>query len=90
MFRRDDDHAIGARDLVLEARHFGRQVAFVILVVHWQIVDAHEFGIELSAPSLTSAWASLRLIESRRLLPTITATRGLGVAWLNTSVRNRN
>src|SRR5271168_585357 len=48
MFRRDNQHAVGVADLVLVAHHFGRQVAFVILVVHRQVVDADEFtGAEL-------------------------------------------
>ena len=34
----------------------------------------------LPAPSLTSAWASLRLIDSRRLEPTMTAICGFGHA----------
>src|ERR1700687_3951471 len=33
----------------------------------------------LSAPSLASAWAYLRLIDSRRFEPTITAMLGLGM-----------
>jgi len=42
-------------------------------------------------PSRTSAWASLRLMESRRLLPTITAMRGKCVVstWLNPLVTSR-
>ena len=52
MFRRDDQHAVGARELVLEAHHLGRQVAFVVLVVHRQIVDADEFGVELAGAEL--------------------------------------
>ena len=44
----DDQHAVGARDLVFEARHFRRQIAFVVLVVHWQIIDANEDRLEFA------------------------------------------
>ena len=46
VFRRDDEHAVGARQLVLESHHFRRQVAFNVLVEHRQIVDAGECGFE--------------------------------------------
>ena len=52
MFRRDDQHAVGLFDLVLEAHHLGRQIAFVVLVVQRQIVDAHEFGVEFAGAEL--------------------------------------
>ena len=48
VLRRDDQHAVGARDLVFEARHFRRQIAFVVLVVHWQIIDAGEDRLEFA------------------------------------------
>ena len=52
MLGRDDQHAVGLRDFVLEARHFGREVGFVVLVVHGQVVDAHDFGIEFAGAEL--------------------------------------
>ena len=42
MFRGDNQHAVGARQFVFEAHHFGRQVTFIVLVVHRQVVDAGE------------------------------------------------
>ena len=52
VFRRDDQHAVGARQFVLEADDLGGQVAFVVLVVHRQIVDADELGVELVGAEL--------------------------------------
>src|ERR1700677_2510164 len=48
MFRSNDQDAVGARDLSLEAHDFRRQVAFVILVVQRQIVDAYEMRVEFA------------------------------------------
>ena len=52
MFWGDDQDAVGLGDLVLEAHHLGRKVAFVVLVVERQIVDAHEFGVEFPGAEL--------------------------------------
>ena len=49
---RDDKHAVGLFDLVLEAHDLRRQVAFVVLVVERQIVDAHDFGVEFAGAEL--------------------------------------
>ena len=38
-----------------------------------------KWASNLSAPSLTSAWAYLRLIDSLRFEPTMTAMVGLGM-----------
>jgi hypothetical protein len=48
MFRRDDQHAVGLRDLVLKAHNLGRQDAFIILGVHRQVVDARECRFEFA------------------------------------------
>jgi hypothetical protein len=48
MFRGDDQHTVGARQLVFEAHDFRRQAAFVVLVVHRQVVDAGEGRVELA------------------------------------------
>ena len=52
MFGRDEQHAVGLGDLVLVAHHLGREVAFVVLVVERQIVDAHELGVEFPGAEL--------------------------------------
>ncbi len=52
VFRRDDQYAVGLCDLVLEAHHFGRQIALVVLVVDRQIVDADEFRFEFAGAEL--------------------------------------
>jgi hypothetical protein len=52
----------------------------MVLIEHRQIVDARELASNLPAPSRTSASASLRLMDSLRLPPTITAMRGNGAA----------
>ena len=52
MLRRHEQHAVGAPDLVLEARHLGTVIGFVILVVHRQIVDAHKIRVEFIGAEL--------------------------------------
>jgi hypothetical protein len=76
MFGRDDQHAVGLRDLVLKAHHFGRQLGSLSWLYIGKSSMRANVASNLPAPSRTSATASLRLIESRRLLPTITAMRG--------------
>jgi len=89
VLRRDDQHAVGLLDLVLEARHFGRQRALVILIVHRQIVDADDLGVEFSCSELDQGLSKfavdrLAAVSSRR-------SRQFGAwAWLRSSVRNRN
>jgi hypothetical protein len=73
MFRSDDEDAVGASEFAFVADDFGGQAAFEILIEHRQIVDAQEIRLE-------AAGAELRLIESRRLLPTMTARLGLAMA----------
>jgi hypothetical protein len=46
VFRGDDQDAVGAGELALEAHHLSGQVAFEVLVEHRQIVDAWETGLE--------------------------------------------
>ena len=69
---RHEQHAVGGRDLGLEADDARRQLALDVLIVDRQIVDLDEVERPAAgAPSLASACASLRLMDSRRLLPTI-------------------
>ena len=46
MLRRQYQHAVGLREFAFETDHFGREVAFIVLVVHRQVVDPHELRIE--------------------------------------------
>jgi hypothetical protein len=48
MFLGDDQHAVGLRDLVLKAHHLGRQMTFIVLVVHRQVIDARECRFEFA------------------------------------------
>jgi hypothetical protein len=48
VFRGDDQHAVGTRQLVLKAQHLGRQIAFIVLIVDRQIVDAREARVEFA------------------------------------------
>ena len=72
------EHAVGAAISSLKRADLGRQVGFVVLVVHRQVVDAHEFGVELAGAELDQRLGDLRLIDSRRLEPTMTAICGMG------------
>lgn len=52
MLRRDDQDAVGARKFILETDDLGGQVAFVVLVVHRQIVDADDPRVEFVGAEL--------------------------------------
>ena len=59
MFRGNDQDTVGAGQLAFETHDFWRQIAFMILVEHRQIVDAHEICIEFAG-----AAADQRLSQS--------------------------
>jgi hypothetical protein len=48
MFGRDNQHAVGARYFIFEAHDLRWQIAFVVLVIHRQIVDARESTVEFA------------------------------------------
>ena len=52
MLGRNEQHAVRLGDLVLVAHHLGREVAFVVLVIERQIVNAHDFGVEFAGAEL--------------------------------------
>ena len=79
VLRGDDQHPISLGEFAFETNNLLGQVPFKVLIEHRQIVDAEQTASNLSAPSLASARASLRLIESRRLLPTMIAMRGFAM-----------
>ena len=60
-------------DFSREPPDAGRPVTFKILVVHRKVIDLDPHILEIRVPSWVIATASLRLIDLRRLLPTITA-----------------
>ena len=43
---------VGMGEFVFVAHHFRRQRAFVILIVHRQVVDTHEFCVEFTGAEL--------------------------------------
>jgi hypothetical protein len=79
VFRGNDQDSMSLGEFAFEAHSLFRQVAFKVLIEYRQIVDADETASNLSAPSLARARASLRLIESRRLPPTMIAICGLKI-----------
>ena len=65
-----NSNGVGSLDLRLEAGDGGGDRLLMVLIVHRQVVDLDEVGLEGVAAQLASACASLRLMDSRRLLPT--------------------
>ena len=52
MFGSNDQYAVRLGDLVLETDDLGGKAAFMVLIVHRQVVDADQFGVELAGAEL--------------------------------------
>ncbi len=61
MLRGDEEDRVGALDLRLEAGDGGRDRLFLVLVVHGQVVDLDEFGLESVGPEAAKCLRQLAI-----------------------------
>ena len=67
-----------------------RKVAFMVLVVHRQVVDADQFGVEFAGAELDQRQSELAIDRIAAVGADDNGDLGQVWAWLNTSVRIRN
>jgi len=83
MLRRHEQSSRRPPQSRLELADGVRQFGFEVLIIERQVIDLDETkGKICPPPSRVSACASLRLTDSRRLLPMMTATLNFAIASL--------
>jgi hypothetical protein len=78
VFGRNEQQAPGGRDISFQSFDFGRLVVIIILIVERQIDNLRVFERKPSRRKRRDRPCKFRIEESRRRLPTITAT----LVWL--------
>nr|WP_291272774.1 hypothetical protein [Geothrix sp.] len=73
VFRGYEQQALGCGDLGLQAQYQGGLMGIILLAIERQILDLHLLEYEIGRRQFDDGVRSLRLKDSLRSLPTITA-----------------